>query len=290
MCNAYILCVFATQDVLNGKELAEDRRLEKLRRDLGPVFMSALNHAETIEILLNADGTLWQEKLGGHMQPIGRMSSARAEAVMRTIASCLHTVITWDYDWDFPWSFTIDGQPDPGIGHRPILNWQVISPNYFRTLEIPLLQGRDFNQQDRLESRPVMIIDDAMAKHYFPRQNPIGKVITIDSKAPEFGPRRWTIIGVVPRVRSKSPVADDNQFQAYFPYNQWDFGAEVLVMRYQGDPNVQIAAVRGAVQSVDPDVPVPNIRTFDELIAQKLVMRKLASLLVSLFSGAALCF
>src|ERR1700758_2932892 len=88
----------ATQDVeLNGKDLAVDRRLEKLRRDLGPGFMGALNDPDTIEILLNADGTLWQEKLGGHMQPIGRMSAARAEAVMRTIASCLHTVITWHH-------------------------------------------------------------------------------------------------------------------------------------------------------------------------------------------------
>src|SRR6201997_2247148 len=87
----------ATQDVeLNGKDLAVDRRLEKLRRDLGPVFMGALNDPDTIEILLNADGTLWQEKLGAHMQPIGRMSAARAEAIMRTIAACLHTVITWD--------------------------------------------------------------------------------------------------------------------------------------------------------------------------------------------------
>jgi len=191
-------------------------------------------------------------------------------------------------DWDFPWSFTIDGQPDPGIGRRPILNWQVISPNYFRTLEISLLQGRDFNQEDRLESRPVMIIDDAMASRYFPGENPIGKVINVDSKAPDR-PLHWTIIGVVPRVRSRSPGSEDNQFQAYFPYKQWDFDSEVLVMRYQGDPNVQIAAVRRAVQSVDPDVPVPNIRTFDDLIAQKLAMRKLASLLVSLFSGAALC-
>ena len=97
MYNAYLFEVLATQDVeLNGKDLAVDRRLEKLRRDLGPVFMGALNDPDTIEILLNADGILWQEKLGGHMQPIGRMSAARAEAVMRTIASCLHTVITWN--------------------------------------------------------------------------------------------------------------------------------------------------------------------------------------------------
>jgi type IV secretion system protein TrbB len=81
----------------NGKDLAIDRRLEKLRRDLGPTFLNALADPKTIEILLNADGTLWQEKLGGVMEPIGRMSAARSEAVLRTIAACLNTVITWDH-------------------------------------------------------------------------------------------------------------------------------------------------------------------------------------------------
>ena len=81
----------------NGKDAAQGRRLEKLRRDFGPIFLAALNDPRTIEILLNADGTLWQEKLGGQMEIIGEMNAARAEAVMRTIAACLNTVITWDH-------------------------------------------------------------------------------------------------------------------------------------------------------------------------------------------------
>ena len=81
----------------NGKDAALGRRLEKLRRDFGPTFLAALNDPLTIEIVLNADGTLWQEKLGGEMEIIGEMSASRAEAVMRTIAACLNTVITWDH-------------------------------------------------------------------------------------------------------------------------------------------------------------------------------------------------
>lgn len=80
----------------NGKDAAHGRRLEKLRRDFGPTFLTALANPLTIEIALNADGTLWQEKLGGEMEPIGSMSATRAEAVIRTIAACLNTVITWD--------------------------------------------------------------------------------------------------------------------------------------------------------------------------------------------------
>jgi putative ABC transport system permease protein len=190
------------------------------------------------------------------------------------------------YDWEGDWRFTVDGEPDPGIGHRPVSNWHVISPNYFRTLEISLLQGRDFNEGDRVDGRPVAIIDDAVAQHYFSGRDPIGKVINFES---DEGARHCIIVGVVPHVRFRSPGTPENQFEVYFSYRQWDFDREVLLLRCQGDPNAQIAAVRKAVQSIDPDVPVPNIRAFDDVIAQKLVTRKLASTLVSLFSGAALC-
>jgi putative ABC transport system permease protein len=191
-----------------------------------------------------------------------------------------------DYEWESLSPFTVDGQPDPGLGHHPILDFQMISPDYFRTLEIPLLKGRDFNLEDKVDGQQVVIIDDAMAQHYFAAQNPIGKVINFESSE---GLRRSTIVGVVPHVRYRSPGIQENPFQAYFPYSQWDYDTETLLLHCQGDPNAQITAVRKAVQSVDPDVPVPNIKTFDDLIAQKLVTRKLASTLVSLFSGAALC-
>ena len=191
-----------------------------------------------------------------------------------------------DHEWEVLTPFTVDGQPDPGAGHHPVLDWQMISPNYFRTLEIPLLKGRDFNLQDRIDGQQVVIIDNALADRYFSGQNPIGKVIKDESSE---GLRRCTVVGVVPHVRYRSPGTQENPFQAYFPYSQSGYDTEILVMRCQGDPKAQIAAVRRAVQSIDPNVPVPNIRTYDDLIAQKLVTRKLASLLVSLFSGVALC-
>jgi type IV secretion system protein TrbB len=73
-----------------------ERQMEKLRRDFGSVFLAALGDPDTVEILLNADGTLWQEKLGESMRPIGSLSSTSAEAAIRTIAACLQTTITRD--------------------------------------------------------------------------------------------------------------------------------------------------------------------------------------------------
>ena len=189
------------------------------------------------------------------------------------------------YNGEGQWRFTVEGQPDPGVGHHPVLSWQMISPNYFRTLQIPLLKGRDFNEEDKVDRQSVVIVDEAMAQHYFAGQNPLGKMINYES---EEGVRHCTIVGVAPHVRYRSPGIRENAFQAYFPYSQWDYDAEILLVRWQGDPDAQIAAVRRAVQSVDPDVPVPNIRTYDDLIGQKLVTRRLASTLVGLFSGAAL--
>lgn len=189
-------------------------------------------------------------------------------------------------EWESPHEFTIEGQPDPGPGHHPILDWQMISRNYFRTLQIPFLQGRDFNPDDKVDGQSVVIIDEAIAQHYFTGQNPLGKSINFESTE---GVRHCTIVGVVPHVRYLSPGIQENPFQAYFPYSQWDYDSEILAVRYQGDPDAQTAAIRKTVQSVDPDVPVPNIKTFDDVIAEKLVTRKLASTLVSLFSGAALC-
>src|ERR1700751_1831408 len=81
----------------NGKDAAHDRRLEKLRRDFGPTFLADLADPLTIEILLNADGTLWQEKLGGQMEIIGEMSAGGAGATMRRISAFLNTVITEEH-------------------------------------------------------------------------------------------------------------------------------------------------------------------------------------------------
>ncbi len=91
-----------------SEDSLESRQLEKLRRDCGAVFLKALADPQTIEILLNADGKLWQEKLGEELQVIGSMSHSRAEAMMCTVAACLNTTITREYpvlEGEFP----IDG-------------------------------------------------------------------------------------------------------------------------------------------------------------------------------------
>jgi MacB-like periplasmic core domain len=108
----------------------------------------------------------------------------------------------------------------------------MISPNYFRTLQIPLLQGRDFDAQDKFESQSVTIVDKGLAERYFPGQSSIGKQIKVNTTE---GVKTCTIVGVVSQVRHSTPDGQQLPFQAYYPYTQFDFDGEVLVLRTPGD-------------------------------------------------------
>ena len=189
------------------------------------------------------------------------------------------------WDWEALDPFTVDGQPDPGPGRQPLLTWQMVSPDYFRTMQVPFLQGRDFAADDTLNKPNVMIIDAAFAEHWFPGQNPLGKSIRVRSWD---GLRDCTVVGVVQHLRFKSPGHSENAFQAYFPYTQWGLDSVHLILRSDLDPNALIPVIREQVASIDPSVPIIDVHTYDDLIAQKFVTRKLSMLLVTLFSGAAL--
>lgn len=189
------------------------------------------------------------------------------------------------WDWETLSPFTIKGTPDPGPGKRPVLTWQMTSSDFFRTLQIPVLQGRDFDSQDTADKPSVAIVDRALAERYFPGQSPIGKGISVSS---EEGIRDCTIVGVVPHLRYKSPGQTENAFQAYFPYSQWSFDIVFLVVRSDLDAGVLIPAIRQTVTSIDSGVPIYDVNTYDALIAEKFATRRLCALLVTLFSCAAL--
>jgi putative ABC transport system permease protein len=179
-------------------------------------------------------------------------------------------------------AFTLQGQPDPGPGRRPLLDWQLISPDYFRLLRIPLVQGRDFDEADNADSRTAIIIDSTIAESCFPGKNPIGKVINFDGRA-------CTVIGVASRIRYMAPGDWESGIpQAYFCYRQWDDTYEDVVVRCSGDPKTLVSSLRKVIASIDPNVAIRRTSTYDELIDSRLMARKLSFILVGVFSGAAL--
>jgi putative ABC transport system permease protein len=200
-------------------------------------------------------------------------------------AAAINNILPLQWDWEYLSPFNVDGTPDPGPGKKPVLTWQMISNDYYRTLQNPVLQGRDFDSQDTVDKPSVAIVDDALAERYFPGQSPIGKGISVWS---EEGIRDCTIVGVVPHIRYKSAGQTENAFQAYFPYSQWDFDGVFLIVRSDVDPGVLIPDIRKVVSSIDSSVPVYDTNTYDNVIAEKSVTRRLCALLVTLFSGAAL--
>jgi len=189
------------------------------------------------------------------------------------------------FEWvfgDVNLPFRVLGQPLPEPGHEPTMCRQNISPGYFGTIQIPVLQGRDFNQADRSDTQKVTIIDRALAEHFFPGQNPIGR--QIQSLASWGLTEAWTIVGVVQNSRHNSPDHGLAPFQAYFPYNQQiDLDHQFLLIRTQGDPTTLIPEVRKIVAEVDPDIPVTRMMTFDDLMAEKSATSRLSVLLVGIF-------
>jgi hypothetical protein len=189
------------------------------------------------------------------------------------------------WDWEGLSPFTVDGQPDPGPGRRPALTWQMVSADYFRTMQVPILKGRDFDAQDSLDKANMIIVDDAIAERYFPGQSPLGKGIMVQSWD---GTRHCTIVGVVRHIRYKSPGQPENTFQGYFPYKQWGLDTVWLILRSTLDPSTLAPAIRSTVASIDPGIPVVDMRKYDDLISEKFVARRLCAFLVTLFFGAAL--
>jgi putative ABC transport system permease protein len=178
--------------------------------------------------------------------------------------------------------FTVAGQPDPGPAHRPVLAWQMVAPDFFRTLQIPLVEGRDFTAQERSDNQKVIIVDQALAEKYWPGQSAIGKVINlVDDGA-------CTVVGVAAHILYVSPDGGaDSGPPAYVVADDSDTG-ETLLLRAKGDPMMLVPELREIIASIDPDVAIGATCTYDEMIGDNFSTRKLGVLMVSVFSGAAL--
>ncbi|MBV8277767.1 MAG: ABC transporter permease, partial [Verrucomicrobia bacterium] len=190
-----------------------------------------------------------------------------------------------DIDWGALASFRVIGKTDPGPGGEPKLDWHTVSSGYFRALRISLLQGRDFGSEDDAAHERVVIIDEAMANAYFPGESPLGRQIEVTDSD---GKKTCTIVGVVPHVRYTRPNYGQRDFQAYFPYAQYNGNYQVLLVRSSGDPRALMSDVRKSVASVDPDLPLTRVETLDDVIAKLYASERISALVVGLFSAAAL--
>ena len=162
-------------------------------------------------------------------------------------------------------------------------NQRVASPDYFRTMSIPVLRGRTFTENDTTNSPQVIVVSDTLAKRFFPNQDPIGQRMTIDFGDP------WTgeIIGVVGNIRHSS-LAREPYREFYTCVAQRPPGASTLVVRAEKDPRRLTTAICQQMRELDPSLPLFNVKLMDDLLSQSLAQPRFRAALVGLFAGAAL--
>ncbi|HEX6565233.1 MAG TPA: ABC transporter permease, partial [Chthoniobacterales bacterium] len=192
----------------------------------------------------------------------------------------------------FAGPFGVVGQPEPDKGHRPRASLEMISTDYFRTLQIPILQGRGFDAVDQEGGNRVVIVNQALADAYFPGQDPIGKRIYDFGDIIGKARSQYTIIGVVPTIYQVMPAEQHVPFQTYYPFGQphpfRTLNSGTLVVRTDDNSSGLMPAVQKIVASMDPDVPLSNAGTFDGLVGKSFATRELTLLVVALFSIFAL--
>jgi len=161
---------------------------------------------------------------------------------------------------------------------------RVITPEYFSTMGMPLLKGRNFTRADDASTTLVAIVNEALAQKAFPGQDPIGKYIY------DFGPdnQQLQIVGVIGNIRHVS-LADAPRPEVYQPLGQATWTSMFMVVRSKTDgPDALISAAQNAVWSVNRDVPLPNVRTMEEVIGRSVQRRTFAMLLLAIFAGLAM--
>ncbi|PYS82142.1 MAG: ABC transporter permease [Acidobacteria bacterium] len=183
-------------------------------------------------------------------------------------------------------SFGIEGKPTPRGQDSPHGSRWMASDDYFQTMGVPLVRGRYFDARDTADAPWVAIIDEAMARKYWPGEDPLGKRIAFEGTAQQ--PRWREIVGIVGHVKNEG-LEGESRVQYYIPYAQRaDSPNLFVVVRAEGDPASLAPAVRGAIAGVDRDLPVYRVTTMEQMVSDSLAQRRFAVFLLGVFAFIAL--
>ncbi len=186
-------------------------------------------------------------------------------------------------------AFDVEGRPPSAPGQRGLIDYRMISPEYFQAMGMRLMKGRAFSERDTLDTPQVVIINATTAARFFPNEDPIGKRIGLS------GPTDWReVVGVIGDVRNYGLDAEVKP-EAYIPFLQNAPGylagvasAMNVVMRTANDPLSAGPAFRSVVQSLDKDQPISVISTMESQLAESVAQRRFNMLLLAVFATLAL--
>lgn len=188
--------------------------------------------------------------------------------------------------WDGQF-FTTAEDPNPPAGHVPDANYVVVGPNYFRTMQIPLRAGRTFSDHDTNASERVVIVNEELARLYWPGKDALGKRVQIGGEGP------WrTVVGVAGSVLSQGPDAGFHS-EMYVPYQQFPWlmnGPKHLVVRTSGNvkPESLVGVVTQEIHRIDKNQPVADIATMEQIALEPVAQQHMVMALLVSFAGLAL--
>ncbi len=194
--------------------------------------------------------------------------------------------------------FFIEGQPPPPPDNKNDTSYRAISHEYLQAMGIPVLQGRSFTERDRKDSPGVAIINESMARRFWPEENPVGKRVALSIEALKFpAPNRppvfdipgamREIVGVVKDVRHYG-LTSEPQPEMYVPYLQRPAREMSVVVRAAGDPASLTRALQSEVLAIDPGQPLSRIRTMPQLLDDSVAKPRFNLLLLGVFAAVAL--
>ena len=215
-----------------------------------------------------AEMVAFYERLLNRVQALGVVRSAACASALPVNPSRASPVL-------------VEGQPAVPLAERPIVAIQMVLGPYFRTMRIPLVRGRLFDERDVAASQPVVIVNEAVARRFFAGENPLGRHITLGRR-----PVPAEIVGVVGDVKNQA-LATDPVPEIEVPFTQLAWASMNLIVRAAGDPQAAMGSVRAAIRSVDPNLPATRVQTMEDVLAKARSRPKVVMALLSLFAATA---
>jgi putative ABC transport system permease protein len=213
----------------------------------------------------------------------------RIQAVPGVISASVATGIPLQGAFGVP--FSIVGKPVDNPSQRPGARFNMVSAEYFETFGMRITRGRAFTEQDGAGSVPVAIVNETLAKRYFAHADPLTQRLVVEQRVPgatKPGPGiEWQIVGVSADVRSAGPK-NDVRPEIHVPFWQLPWPSARMAIRTAGDPMSVQQSIAAVIRSMDPDLPMANVRTMEQIVDLSFVSDRFNTALFGSFAAVAL--
>ena len=210
----------------------------------------------------------------------------------RAVPGVRSAALGYDLPLETNWydDFLIEGRPEPEPGEVPMAVYRPVGAGYFRSLAIPLMGGRPFNERDDPEHPGAVIINESLVNQYFPNEDPLGKRLLIDGPSYPWGdamPSSFEIVGIVRDVKFNG-IGHASEAAFYVPARQHPLPDMSVFVRAEGDPLDLLPALQRELWALDPDMPIAGVTTMEDLLSGSIALPRFNTLVLGLLGATAL--